>query len=97
MKSIDINEVSQRLLPITDLRRNTGEVFDKLNKVGFYIVTKDGKPIAQIRPITQKRGKGKFRSSYGAWKNTELNKIDFYSLILKWRKEGTRRNLLKHE
>jgi len=36
---------------MTDLRRNPKEAFRKLDKVGGFIVTKDGKPVAKLLPL----------------------------------------------
>lgn len=51
----DIDKLTQRLLPLTVLRRNAGEVLEKLQLVGSYILTKDGKPIAKLSSLTKNK------------------------------------------
>ena len=53
---IGINELTERLLPLTYFRRNAGQVIKKLDKVGSVILTKDGKPIAELISL-KKQGK----------------------------------------
>ena len=49
-----LEEFTKRLLPLTYFRRNAGEVIEKLEKVGTIILTKDGKPVAKLSPLTEK-------------------------------------------
>lgn len=94
MEKTVIDELTKRLLPITELRRNAGAILNRLPEVGSFILTKDGKPVAKISSFKKESKRG-FEESRGAWRGTELEKIDFYKLILKWRKKGTRKELLK--
>lgn len=49
----NIDKFTKRLLPLTVLRRNAGEVLRKLPSVGTYILTKDGKPVAKLTAISE--------------------------------------------
>lgn len=94
MNKTDIKEITKRLLPITELRRNAGAILDKLPEVGSFILTKSGKPVAEILALEETKKK-LFKKSKGAWVGTELEKIDFYKLILKRRKAGSRKAPVK--
>lgn len=43
-----IDDFAKKLLPLTYFRRNAGKVMAKLPKVGTFILTKDGKPVAKL-------------------------------------------------
>lgn len=51
MQQTDINDFTQRLLPLTVFRRNAGMVLEKLKGSGELIITKDGKPIARLSSL----------------------------------------------
>lgn len=48
-----IEDFSKRLLPLTYFRRNAGKVMARLPKVGTFILTKDGKPVAKLSILTE--------------------------------------------
>jgi prevent-host-death family protein len=50
----NLDDFTQRLLPLTVLRRNAGEVLARLSKVGSFIVTKDGRPVAKLSTLEKK-------------------------------------------
>lgn len=50
----DIDDITQRLLPLTVFRRNAGEVLARLPKVGTFILTKDGRPIARLSTLEER-------------------------------------------
>jgi len=54
---INIDDISQHLLTMTQLRRRPGEVFQKLPEVGMYIVLRNGKQVGRILPIEKKMTK----------------------------------------
>lgn len=54
MNLSDLNEFTQRLLPLTVFRRNAGEVLARLPEVGTFILTKDGRPIARLSTLEEK-------------------------------------------
>ncbi len=47
----DIDDLTERLIPLTFFRRNAGEVLAKLQEMGELVVTRDGKPIARLSSI----------------------------------------------
>lgn len=49
----NIEELPKHLLPLTYLRRNAGKVLAQLNKVGVFIITKDGKPVAKLSTLKE--------------------------------------------
>lgn len=57
MNTINIEDLTKRLLPLTYLRRNAGEVLANLPKVGTYILTKDGKPVAKLSVLEKEAKK----------------------------------------
>lgn len=56
-QSIDIEELTKRLLPLTYFRRNAGEVIKNLEKIGSLILTKDGRPVAKLTSLKEKAEK----------------------------------------
>lgn len=51
MQNINIDDLTKRLIPLTYLRRNTGEVLDKLRIEGELLLTKDGRPVAKLSSL----------------------------------------------
>ena len=43
-----LDQISERLVPLTYFRRNAGEILEKLPKVGSFILTKAGIPVAKL-------------------------------------------------
>jgi|YNPMSStandDraft_1061717.scaffolds.fasta_scaffold52426_2 prevent-host-death family protein len=52
----DIDVLVNKILPLTQLRRNPSKVLAKLEEVGGFIITKDGKPVGKLLPL-KKAGK----------------------------------------
>ena len=52
--SRDIDNFVKQILPMTLLRRNPGGAFKKLEKVGGFIITKDGRPVGKLLPLHDK-------------------------------------------
>lgn len=55
VQPFDVSQITQRLLSATMLRRNTGQVLDKLAQSGGVIITKDGRPVAELTAISPDR------------------------------------------
>ncbi|MBM3282698.1 hypothetical protein FJY90_00455 [Candidatus Gottesmanbacteria bacterium] len=51
--TFNLDDFTQRLLPLTVLRRKAGEVLAKLQEVKVYVVTKDGKPVAKLSALNE--------------------------------------------
>jgi len=94
MKYNYLDELTKKLIPITELRRNAGSILNKLPVAGSFVLTKSGKPIAELVAIGKSK-KAKFDDSKGAWKGTDLENFNFSSLVLKWRKLGSRKHFVK--
>lgn len=69
-------------IPISDLRRRFGEIEENLPKVNKYIVTKKGKPFAELK-ATPEAKRELMHQAIGAFKGTELEKDEFWEEILK--------------
>ncbi len=46
--NVNIEDIMQKILPLTVFRRKAGEVLKKLPQVGTFLITKDGKPVAKL-------------------------------------------------
>lgn len=55
VQTLNVSQITQRLLPATMLRRNIGQVLDKLSQFGNIIITKDGRPVAELVAISPDR------------------------------------------
>ena len=53
---INLEQVIEKILPITELRRNPGGVFRRLPEVKGFIITKGGKPVGKLYPMENKSG-----------------------------------------
>lgn len=52
VQPLDTNQITQRILPATMLRRNIGRILDQLPQSGNMIITKDGRPVAELTAIS---------------------------------------------
>ena len=70
------------IIPITNLRRNFGEITAKLPYIDELILTKGGEPFATMRatPNTKKKA---LLASLGGWKQTELDNDRVWKDVLK--------------
>lgn len=50
-----MTNLANSLMPLTFFRRRAGEALEKLYAEGLLILTKDGKPIAKITPMEEKK------------------------------------------
>lgn len=46
-----------QILPITDFRRNAGKYLDKLGSLEKLMLTRDGKPVAELRTLSREEPK----------------------------------------
>ncbi|MBM3284124.1 hypothetical protein FJY90_07865 [Candidatus Gottesmanbacteria bacterium] len=84
----NLDDFTQRLLPLTVLRRKAGEVLARLERVKVFVVTKDGKPVAKLSALNERADKettkeklarlkpliGGFRLRIG-WTPKQLNRL----------------------
>ncbi len=91
MKILNTEEITKRLIPITEFRRNAGEILREIETIGTVIITKGGKPIVELRPLKETNKKDKLKKTFGAWKDLDIESEILYKKILKWRKKGSRK------
>lgn len=60
------------IVPITDLRRNFGDISSNLTFVDHILLTKGGRPYAILKAAPEEKRKFLVKS-FGAWKGTELD------------------------
>jgi antitoxin (DNA-binding transcriptional repressor) of toxin-antitoxin stability system len=70
MKTTSISKT--RIIPITELRRNFGEITKRLAEIDSLILTKGGEPFATLKAAPEAKEK-LLRSVAGVWKNTSLD------------------------
>lgn len=71
-----------RIIPITELRRNFGAITDRLAETGSLILTKGGKPFAILKPATEEKKK-MLKKTAGVWRDTEADDDNFWNNVLK--------------
>lgn len=70
------------IISVTDFIRKFGDFADLLPKIDKLILTRDGRPFAEVRIVPEERNK-KLLSYSGIWKNTELDDNKFWNMALK--------------
>lgn len=71
-----------KIIPITELRRNFGKVTKKLAKIDYLILTKGGEPFAIIKAAPEEKKKILMKVA-GAWKNTALDNNKLWEKVFK--------------
>lgn len=71
-----------RIIPITELRRNFGAITQHLTETGPLILTKGGKPFAILKPAPEEKKKLIMKTA-GIWRNTEVDNDNFWKNVLK--------------
>lgn len=74
--------MNSRIIPITDLRRNFGEITEDILSVESFILTKGGRPFAILKAAPELR-RERMKKSAGAWKGTDLDNDEIWKEILK--------------
>lgn len=72
----------KRIVSITELRRNFGELTSDLSRASELILTKGGEPFATLR-ATPNEKKKILKKAAGAWKSTVLDNDKFWEKSLK--------------
>lgn len=70
------------IIPITDLRRRFGEVTKNLSSYEKIILTKGGRPFAELRASGEVR-KRSLEKAKGAWKGTSLDDDNLWREVFK--------------
>lgn len=73
-----------KIISVTELRRNFGEITKKLAKMDSLILTKGGEPFAILKAAPEEKRKILMKTA-GAWKNTELDKDKIWREVFKRR------------
>lgn len=81
-----------KIIPITELRRNFGAVTEELAKIESLILTKGGKPFAVLRAMPGEKKKILMKSA-GAWKNTKLDTNKLWKQVFKRKSRRSSINL----
>lgn len=71
-----------KIIPITDLRRNFGKITEDILNVEAFILTKGGKPFAILKAAPELR-RERMKKSAGAWKGTDLDNDALWKDILR--------------
>lgn len=79
---MEITKISEKIVPVTELRRRFGELTKNLTTIESLILTRGGKPFAIIKavPAAKKKVLKKFA---GVWKKTFLDNSLFWKRIMK--------------
>ena len=65
-------DISNKIVPITNLRRNFGEITANLAAMDSLILTKGGEPFAILKALPSVKRKI-MRKAAGSWKGTKLD------------------------
>lgn len=71
-----------KIIPITDFIRKFGEYADLLPKIDKLILTREGRPFAEVK-ATPREKNIKLLSFYGIWKDTALDSDSLWQKVLK--------------
>ena len=74
--------MSSKIIPITDLRRNFGKVTEELLSIESFILTKGGKPFAILKAAPELR-REKMKNFAGCLKNADLDDDNIWKEVLK--------------
>ncbi len=77
-----MGNILNRIVSITELRRNFGVITENLAKIESLIITKGGEPFAILR-ATQNAKKKILNKAKGSWENTSLDDDTLWKDIFK--------------
>lgn len=78
----------KRIISITELRRNFGEITKNLAEEEPLILTKGGEPYAILKAVPSEKKKI-LKKVAGAWKNTEIDKDNLWKEVFKRKSRKT--------
>lgn len=67
-----MDNIFKRIVSVTELRRNFGEITINLAKIDSLILTRGGEPFAVLKSVPEEKMKI-LKKSAGAWKGTALD------------------------
>ena len=77
-----MNTSIDRIISITELRKNFGRVTEILPSVDSFIVTRGGEPFAILKAVSIEKRK-LMKKSAGAWKKTVLDSDSVWKEVFK--------------
>jgi len=77
-----MNELLERIVSVTELRRNFGEITANLAKIDSLILTRGGEPFAILKSVPEEKKKI-LRGAAGAWEGTTLDNDAFWKKVSK--------------
>lgn len=83
-----MNNLLGRIISVTELRRNFGEITADLAKMDSLILTRGGEPFAILKAVPREKMRV-LRKTAGAWKGTSLDDDNLWKRVFK-RKSRTR-------
>lgn len=83
-----MDNLYKRIVSITELRRNFGELTANLGRIDSLILTKGGEPFATLRAVPLEKMKV-LKKAAGAWRGSDLDDDEV------WRKVGKRKSRKK--
>lgn len=76
------------IIPVTDLRRNFGEITSNLPEKEPLVLTKGGEPFAILKSAPEVKRK-KLKKAAGAWKGTALDSDDVWDKVAERRSRSS--------
>lgn len=80
--------LSKRIISVTELRRNFGEITAKLAKVESLILTRGGEPFAILKAAPEEKIKI-LKEAAGAWEGTALDSDALWKKVFKRKSRKT--------
>lgn len=77
-----MEKLSNKIISVTELRRNFGAITKDLPRMDSLILTRGGKPFATLKAVPEEKMRI-LKKAAGAWKNTKLDSDIFWEKVLK--------------
>lgn len=87
-----MNNLFKRIVSVTELRRNFGEITANLAEIDSLILTRGGEPFAVLKAVPEEKMKI-LRRVAGAWKGTALDDDNLWRKVFKRKSRKTAINL----
>ena len=83
-----MSELLERIVSVTELRRNFGEITANLAKIDSLILTRGGEPFAILKAVPEEKKKI-LRGAAGAWEGTVLDSDALWKKVSKRKSRKT--------
>jgi len=77
-----MSEILEKIVSVTELRRNFGEITANLAKIDSLILTRGGEPFAVLKAVPEEKKKI-LKEAAGAWKGTALDSDSLWEKVSK--------------